>query len=137
MTDARLLFSLSSALDHDPPGGEEVQDLKRLVSILLKDELFRVHTWLSPLADDGSASPIVVDDLSWPSVVRSAWKADPYVAVHMSERFISPAMHREIRRLVFANPEDVVGSPEAARILLGDSLSADLRFQLKAHSFYE
>lgn len=90
-----------------------------------------MQTWLNPLANNSTAGPLLVDDLAWPGVVRSAWKADPYIAVHMSERFISVTLHREVRRLVFANPEDVVQSPEAAQILLGDSLSPDLRFQLK------
>ena len=63
--------------------------------------------------------------------MRAAWRIDPYLAVHLSERFVSPAMHKEIRRLVMANPEDVIESPVAAQILLGDSLSSDLRFQLK------
>lgn len=102
-----------------------------MLQILLKDETFRVHTWLSPLLNDPSVTPVSLDEASWMATVRSAWRIDPYLAVHLSERFVSPAMHKEIRRLVIANPEDVIESPVAAQILLGDSLSSDLRFQLK------
>jgi phosphatidylinositol 4-kinase len=42
-------------------------------------------------------------------------------------------MKKEIRRLILANPEDVINSPLAAEIMLGDNLSADLTFQLKVH----
>ena len=130
-TDFHLLSALSAALDHDPPGGEEIEVLKRLLSILLKEETFRVHTWLYPLTVDGSIAPVLIDEALWAAIVKLAWRADPYIAVHMRERFVSPTLQKEIRRLVFANPEDVIKSPEAAEILLGDCLSPDLKFQLK------
>lgn len=131
MSDHHLLTSLAHALDRDPDTGADIRETKRLLQILLKDETFRVHTWLSPLVNDPLVTPVNLDESIWIATVRSAWKIDPYLAVHLGERFISPAMHKEIRRLVMANPEDVIESPAAAQILLGDSLSSDLRFQLK------
>jgi phosphatidylinositol 4-kinase A len=134
MTDYHLLTSLVHGLDRDPDTGEDIRESKRLLQILLKDETFRVHTWLSPLANDASVGPVNLDETTWPVAVRSAWRLDPYLAVHLSERFVSRRMNKEIRRLIMANPEDVIESPVAAQVLLGDSLSPDLKFQLKVHS---
>jgi phosphatidylinositol 4-kinase A len=131
MTDYHLLTSLSQGLDRDPDTGENIRETKRLLQILLKDETFRVHTWLSPLSNDLSVSPLSLEEGIWPAVVRLAWKIDPYIAVHLSERFVSPSMMKEISRLIMANPEDTIESPVAAQILLGDSLTPDSRFPLK------
>lgn len=130
-TDYHLLTSLSSGLDRDPDTGEDIRDMKRLLQILLKDETFRVHTWLSPLVHDASVTPVTLDEGAWPGVVRSAWKLDPVLAVHMSQRFQSPSLQKEVRRLILVNPEDVIECPLAAQIMLGDTLSSDLQFQLK------
>jgi phosphatidylinositol 4-kinase A len=131
MTDYHLVTSLSNGLERDPDTGEDIREAKRLLQLLLKDETFRIYTWLSPLSYDSSVTPVNLDESNWLAIVRAAWKLDPYLAVHLSERFTSPIMQKEIRRLVMANPEDVIESPVAAQILLGDSLSPDLRFQLK------
>jgi phosphatidylinositol 4-kinase len=101
---------------------------------LLKDETFRLHTWLSPLAADPHVGPVFLEETSWLTAVRVAWNVDPYLAVHLSERFVSVAMFKEIRRLILANPEDVIESPLAAQIMLGDSLASDLGFQLRVTS---
>jgi phosphatidylinositol 4-kinase A len=134
-TDYHLLTSLSTGLDRDPDTGVDIHDMKRLLQILLKDETFRVYTWLSPLANDASVAPVVLEEGAWPSVVRSAWKLDPVLAVHMSQRFASPSLQKEVRRLIVANPEDVITCPVAAQIMLGDTLSSDLQFQLKVTPF--
>jgi phosphatidylinositol 4-kinase A len=131
MTDYHLITSLGHGLERDPDTSEDIREAKRMLQLLIKDETFRIYTWLSPLANDGSVNPVNLDESNWLGVVRLAWKLDPYLAVHLSERFTSPAMQKEIRRLVMANPDDVIESPIAAQILLGDSLSSDLRFQLK------
>ena len=52
MTDHHLLISLAHGLDRDPDTGEDIREAKRLLQILLKDETFRVHTWLSPLTNE-------------------------------------------------------------------------------------
>ena len=131
MTDLNLLQGLANSLDRDGDMGEDNRELKRLLQILLKDETFRVQAWLSPLTNDLGATPVSLDETVWPGVVRAAWKLDPYLAVHLSQRFVSQSMKKEIRRLVLANPEDVIQSPLAAEILLGDALSTDITFQLK------
>jgi phosphatidylinositol 4-kinase A len=133
-TDHHLLTSVTQALDRDPDTGIDISESKRLLQILLKDERFRVHTWLSPLTNDLSVGPVNIDEANWPGVVRSAWKVNPLLAVHLSERFVSPTMSKEIRRLIVANPEDVIESPIAAQILLGENLSHDLGFQLEVLS---
>jgi phosphatidylinositol 4-kinase A len=135
MTDYHLLTSLQQGLGRDPDGGEDIREAKRLLLILLKDETFRVNTWLNPLSNEQSVGPVAIDDAGWPAVVRQAWKVDPEIAVHLRERFNSAVMMRELRRLILTNPEDVIQCSEAAEILLGDSLSSDLRFQLKVSIF--
>ena len=131
ITDAHLLASLAAGIDRDPEIGQDIRDIKRLLQILLKDETFRVHTWLSPLAADPHVGPVFLEETSWLTAVRVAWNVDPYLAVHLSERFVSVAMMREIRKLIMANPEDVIESPLAAEIMLGDSLATDFAFQLR------
>jgi phosphatidylinositol 4-kinase A len=131
MTDSNLLQGVANSLDRDGEIGEDNLELKRLLQILLKDETFRVQAWLSPLKDDASVMPVSLDETVWPGVVRLSWKLDPYLAVHLSQRFVSQSMKKEIRRLILANPEDVIHSPLAAEIMLGDNLSIDLTFQLK------
>src|SRR5579859_2409316 len=113
ITDAHLLASLAAAIDRDPETGQDIRDIKRLLQILLKDESFRVHTWLSPLAADPHVGPVFLEETSWPTAVRVAWNVDPYLAVNLSERFVSVAMMKDIRRLIMANPEDVIESPLA------------------------
>jgi phosphatidylinositol 4-kinase A len=131
MTDLNLLTALAAELNRDGDCGEDNRDMKRLLQILLKDETFRVQTWLSPLTNYTSATPVNLDESLWPGVVRAAWRLDPYLAVHLSQRFVSQSVKKEIRRLISANPEDAIQSPLAAEILLGHYLSTDLTFQLK------
>jgi phosphatidylinositol 4-kinase A len=135
-TDAHLLASLATAIDRDPETGVDIRDLRRLLQILLRDESFRVQTWLNPLNNDLSIDAAVVDEISWPTVVRVAWKVDPLLAVHLGERFTSPALSKEIRRLIKMNPEDVRGSPLAAQILLGESLPTDIESQLNVQPIF-
>jgi phosphatidylinositol 4-kinase len=136
-TDAHLLALVLAAIDREPPDTRaDIRDYRLLLQILVKDETFRVQTWLSPLVNDASVGPSVVEDANWPATVRAAWRIDPYLAVHLSERFVSASMNREIRRLILANPEDVIESAVAAQILLGESLPLDLRFQLKVRSLH-
>ena len=135
ITDYQLLQGLSQALDHDPELDPETRDYKRMLMILLKDETFRVHVWLNPLANDLSIGPPTLDDAGWMMTARAAWRMDPILAVHLVKRFAWPALSREIRRLVITNPQDVVDSPLAAQILLGEGTSPDLRLQLR-HLLY-
>jgi hypothetical protein len=133
-TDAHLLASVAAAIDRDPHTGQDIRDIKQLLQMLIRDETFRVQTWLNPLSNDLSIRPAIVDETSWTTVVRVGWKVDPYLAVHLSERFTSLSMSKEIRRLIKANPQDVRKSPLAAQLLLGESLSPDLGFQLNVRS---
>jgi phosphatidylinositol 4-kinase A len=133
MTDLNLLQGVADSLDRDGDIGEDNRELKRLLQILLKDETFRVQAWLSPLKDEAGVVPVSLDETVWPGVVRVSWKLDPYLAVHLSQRFVSQSMKKEVRRLILAYPEDVIHSPLAAEIMLGDNLSPDLTFQLKVH----
>lgn len=135
MTDYHLLRSLSQAVERNSDAGEEGHDSKQLLRVLLADEIFRVHTWLYPLTNENSVNPVNLDATNEIFLVRLAWKLDPYLAIHLSERFTSSFIQREVRRLVLANPADVTESPLGAEILLRDALSPDIQYQLKVNNY--
>ncbi|KAG8217643.1 hypothetical protein J3R82DRAFT_5796 [Butyriboletus roseoflavus] len=66
-----------------------------------------------------------------PWLARCVWEIDPAIAVHMMERFKSPAAHAEVQRLVRANPAVVLHTPEGLRYLIDDSTRANQRRELK------
>lgn len=68
-------------------------------------------------------------------IVRSVWEIDPAIAVHMMERFKSPAAHAEVQRLVRANPVVVMHAPEGLRYLIDDTTRLNQRRELKVLPF--
>lgn len=84
----------------------------------------------------GSSSPVTLifnvrDQNNWPAVVRTLWEIDPAIAVHMMERFKSPAAHAEVERLVRSSPPDVAHTPEGLRYLIDDSTRTTQKRELK------
>lgn len=69
-------------------------------------------------------------------VARSVWEIDPAIAIHMMERFKSPAAHAEVQRLVRANPVVVMHSPEGLRYLIDDTTRMNQRRELKVLPFF-
>ena len=68
-------------------------------------------------------------------VARSVWEIDPAIAIHMMERFKSPAVHSEVQRLVRANPAVVMHTPESLRYLIDDTARLNQRRELKVSPF--
>ncbi|KAG8934422.1 phosphatidylinositol-4- kinase [Tulasnella sp. 417] len=105
------------------------KSLNNLLRLLVETEIVRLNVWSNPTNDFRRGPDHVVAaersflDDSWNQVVRTAWRVDPAIAVHMSERFKAPAVSLEINRLVRANPSEVCHVPEALRFFLGERLS--------------
>jgi phosphatidylinositol 4-kinase A len=66
-------------------------------------------------------------------LIRTAWKVEPAIAVHLSERFKLPVVENEVRKWVRSNTRSVLGVPDALKFLLGEQLETDLRRDLKVN----
>jgi len=53
-------------------------------------------------------------------LIRTAWKANPGIAVHLAERIKLSSVVNEISQLIKANPSAAMHCPEALRFLVGD-----------------
>ena len=60
---------------------------------------------------------------------------DPAIAIHMMERFKSPAAHAEVQRLVRANPAFVMHTSEGLRYLIDGTTRVNQRRELKVLVF--
>ncbi|KZO97923.1 atypical/PIKK/PI4K protein kinase [Calocera viscosa TUFC12733] len=115
-----------------------------LLRLLVENEIQRLIVWVNPANDlrREQDQPATMEksllESMWSQSVRTAWKIDPAIAVHMAERFKSPPVHSEILRLVRAHPREAVDIPEALPFMLGDQLQtgnrANLRYILLWHS---
>lgn len=117
------------------------KSLNNLLRLLVETEITRLNVWSNPINDFRRGPDHVIAaersflDDSWNQVVRTAWRIDPAIAVHMSERFKAPAVSSEVNRLVRANPGEVCHVPEALRFFLGERLSPMIGPELK-HLLY-
>ncbi|KAG8958845.1 phosphatidylinositol-4- kinase, partial [Tulasnella sp. 425] len=117
------------------------KSLNNLLRLLVETEITRLNVWSNPINDFRRGPDHVIAaersflDDSWNQVVRTAWRIDPAIAVHMSERFKAPAVSLEVNRLVRANPGEVCHVPEALRFFLGERLSPMIGPELK-HLLY-
>ncbi|KAG9010494.1 phosphatidylinositol-4- kinase [Tulasnella sp. JGI-2019a] len=113
------------------------KSLNNLLRLLVENEISRLRVWGNPSNDPRRGGDHVVaaertfTEASWQQVVRTAWKINPAVAVHMAERFQSPAVGSEVTRLVRSHPQDVCHVPEAVRFFLGDRISLAIVRDLK------
>jgi phosphatidylinositol 4-kinase len=64
-------------------------------------------------------------------LVRTAWNENPSIAIQLATRFPSARLHKEVRWLLLNFPDKALSEPEAVQLLLGESLPADVSFQLK------
>ncbi|KAF3762302.1 hypothetical protein M406DRAFT_264654 [Cryphonectria parasitica EP155] len=69
-------------------------------------------------------------------LIHTAWSEGPSLAIELCARIQSVRIHKEVRSLLLAHPEQAVNEPEALPILIGSSLPADLPFQLKYLLFW-
>lgn len=53
-------------------------------------------------------------------MIRTAWKANPSVAVHLADRIKLGSVINEVGQLVKGNPGAAIHCPDALRYLVGD-----------------
>ncbi|CEG79179.1 Putative Phosphatidylinositol 4-kinase stt4 [Rhizopus microsporus] len=107
---------------------------KRLLLLLMDNELSRLSVWCNPLNAvgpgyianySGNIEKSITTDEGWKDIVRFAWQISPKVAVQMAARFAQPAVQRELHILIANNTMDVIDVPEALEILLGEKDGLD------------
>ncbi|KAI7875421.1 hypothetical protein K492DRAFT_168123 [Lichtheimia hyalospora FSU 10163] len=113
---------------------------RKLLLLLLENELSRLSVWCNPLNTVGHGHPpcfvgkaeksITTDD-EWKEIVRFAWQMEPRLAVQLGSRFVQPAMFHELHRLIANNSLDVVDCPDALVILLGNGIQPGAKLDLK------
>jgi phosphatidylinositol 4-kinase len=126
------------------PGSTSLQDYisqnrerVRLLQLLVESEINRLLVWSNPtnnrersFAQAGILESQIGAD-EWATLVRTGWKIQPAVAVHMGERFKHLNVSNEIVRLVRLQPRAVLGVPEALTYFLGDKFDPSIRSNLK------
>ncbi|KAF9246393.1 hypothetical protein BU15DRAFT_85159 [Melanogaster broomeanus] len=114
-----------------------LKNVNHPLRLLVENEIYRLTVWANPGNDArrGHDHHATIErsmlENNWPAIVRTVWEIDPAIAVHMMERFKSPAAHAEVQRLVRANPADVAHTPEGLRYLIDDSTRGHLKRDLK------
>lgn len=74
---------------------------------------------------------------SWTTVVRTAWKIDPALVVHLAERFKHwPVVEREAGRWIRAHTRDVLDYAEALRFVVGQRLDRYVARDLRVSPGY-
>ena len=73
----------------------------------------------------------------WSQCVKTAWKIDPAVAVHLPERFKNAFLQAEVVKHIRNSPKDVLDISEALRFLIGSQLALPVRKALKVTSCRE
>ncbi|KIJ17012.1 1-phosphatidylinositol 4-kinase, partial [Paxillus involutus ATCC 200175] len=128
----RCLVSLSSlsptqTTAKNSPYISRLKSINHPLRLLVENEIYRLTVWANPSNDarrghdhHGTVEQSMLEN-NWPTVVRTVWEVDPAIAVHMMERFKSPAAHAEVQRLVRTNPTNVAHVPEGLRYLIDDS----------------
>ena len=107
---------------------KDPQQKQQLLEALLASEIARLGVWLSPMAQGGRHGQ---SDSHIASLVRTAWAADPALAIQLVSRFTNDQTRRDVRFLLMNQPEKALDEFNAVDLLLGDGLSSNLSFQLK------
>lgn len=64
-------------------------------------------------------------------MLRLAWSESSGLALQLATRFPSAKLKSDIRWLLLNFPEKVINEPSGLEVMLGESLPADVSFQLK------
>ncbi|RMZ74051.1 phosphatidylinositol 3 [Pyrenophora seminiperda CCB06] len=117
--------------------GAKLKAKQDLLSLLVGNEQTRLMVWLFPL-DYGKKHHFTsgrynntLPDAAVTAHLKTAWAENPAIAVHLIKRFQSQRLNSEVRWQVLNFPHKVLDEPDALEILLGNSLPADVSFQLK------
>ncbi|KAK5689044.1 Phosphatidylinositol 4-kinase stt4 [Elasticomyces elasticus] len=106
-----------------------LQSKQELLIQLLHHEIGRLHVWISPLASESRNSNLEASILP---LIGTAWQEDPRLAVQLATRFSnSERVLKDVRSHLLREPEHALNEPAALYVLLGSSLPADVKTQLK------
>ncbi|CAO3624867.1 unnamed protein product [Cunninghamella blakesleeana] len=114
---------------------------KKLLLLLLENEIYRISVWMNPLNEASNSSimetfvcniekSLNTDD-SWKTLIRFAWKKNPRMAIQLLKRFNEPIVNTELHNLIANNTLDVVDVPDALAILLGSGIQPNAKLDLK------
>ncbi|GAA96782.1 uncharacterized protein L969DRAFT_97129 [Mixia osmundae IAM 14324] len=123
-------------------GSQRIANRRKLLALLLDNEVTRLAIWLNPLDDKRKSLPGIttaaksVDDATFRQAVQTAWRTDPAIAVHMAARFKSNAVRNEVRSLVLRYPRQARDVPEALEYVAADKLTTAARPALKHLIFW-
>jgi phosphatidylinositol 4-kinase A len=130
------LKNVKFMVPEEPASLKRLRDKEELLFALLENEQSRLKVWLYPLGDVKDQYVHNVQ-LSEPSeavglrLVKTAWAVSPSLAIHLTTRFHSPKLHREVRNHVLNYPSKAIDEPEALSVLISGILPSDVTWQLK------
>ncbi|KDQ11709.1 hypothetical protein BOTBODRAFT_147082 [Botryobasidium botryosum FD-172 SS1] len=99
-----------------------------LLRLLVENEISHLSVWRNPTNDPkrgvdfvpGIERALLPD--AWAQIIRTAWKVNVAIAIHMVERFKYPVVLQEVTRLIRLHPEEAMAIPEALTYFLADKL---------------
>lgn len=134
--------------------GERLREMNLPLRLLCEQEISRLHVWNNPLNDPkkgvdavASTEKTVLEvsllglsigsfvhrafQTTWPAIVRTVWQFDPAIAIFLAERFPNLSVRQEVIKRVRASSVDVLDTPEAIPLLIGERLDSHSRRDLK------
>ncbi|GJJ07619.1 hypothetical protein Clacol_001823 [Clathrus columnatus] len=113
------------------------KEWNQLLRLLVESEIARLCVWRNPSNDPQRGTDHInftergITDVVWKSIIQTAWKIDPAVAIYLPDRFKHVVIENEIGRWVRSNTRSVVGHPHALKYLLGERLDPNISRDLK------
>ncbi|EPX75168.1 phosphatidylinositol kinase [Schizosaccharomyces octosporus yFS286] len=105
-----LCGKMENTLSQYPLKGSTIKKQKLLI-ILLKNEMYRLFTWITPVAhgrnlvmtepipDTYSSSSTITSEM-----LRLAWKISPAIVLYIPKRFIEPSLVDMVTSFILADP---------------------------------
>ena len=72
---------------------------------------------------------------TWLEIIRTAWRVDPTIVVHLPQRFKHATVEREAGRWIRAHSHQVIDCPVALRFVVGDKVDKTLPRDLKVSKY--
>ncbi|KAI5120463.1 hypothetical protein M0805_006483 [Coniferiporia weirii] len=130
-------YAISSSSYVTKTSNRDLRSANRLLRLLVENEIFRLTVWDNPSNDikrgvdhAGLIERGMAED-AWITEVRTAWKIDPGLVVHFTERFKNLTVEREVGRWVRTHTREVLDHPDALRFVVGDRLDRGVQRDLK------